>query len=34
MEVHEEQAFFREAVFFTADQTGLNATLIEKDELV
>ena len=29
--VHEDQAFFREAVLFTAGQTGLNATLIEKD---
>ena len=29
--VHEEHAFFREAVLFTAGQTGLNATLIEKD---
>ena len=28
--VHEDQAFFREAVLFTAGQTGLNATLIEK----
>ena len=29
--VHEDQTFFREAVLFTAVQTGLNATLIEKD---
>ena len=29
--VHEDQALFREAVLFTAGQTGLNATLIEKD---
>ncbi|MDP3030078.1 MAG: nucleotidyl transferase AbiEii/AbiGii toxin family protein [Deltaproteobacteria bacterium] len=29
--VHEDRAFFREAVLFTAGQTGLNATLIEKD---
>ena len=29
--VHEDQTFFREAVLFTAGQTGLNATLIEKD---
>jgi len=29
--IHEDQAFFREAVLFTAGQTGLNATLIEKD---
>ena len=29
--VHEDHAFFREAVLFTAGQTGLNATLIEKD---
>src|SRR4030065_525428 len=29
--VHEDQAFFREALLFTAGQTGLNATLIEKD---
>jgi predicted nucleotidyltransferase component of viral defense system len=29
--VHEDQAFFREAVLFTAGQTGFNATLIEKD---
>jgi len=29
--VHEDQVFFREAVLFTAGQTGLNATLIEKD---
>ena len=29
--VHEDHAFFREAVFFTAGQTGLNANLIEKD---
>jgi len=29
--VHEEHAFFREVVLFTAGQTGLNATLIEKD---
>jgi predicted nucleotidyltransferase component of viral defense system len=29
--VHEDQAFFREAVLFTAGQTELNATLIEKD---
>jgi predicted nucleotidyltransferase component of viral defense system len=28
---HEDQVFFREAVLFTAGQTGLNATLIEKD---
>jgi len=28
---HEDQALFREAVLFTAGQTGLNATLIEKD---
>jgi hypothetical protein len=27
--VHEDQVFFREAVLFTAGQTGLNATLIE-----
>jgi predicted nucleotidyltransferase component of viral defense system len=29
--LHEDQAFFREAVLFTAGQTGFNATLIEKD---
>jgi predicted nucleotidyltransferase component of viral defense system len=29
--VHEDQVLFREAVLFTAGQTGLNATLIEKD---
>jgi predicted nucleotidyltransferase component of viral defense system len=29
--VHEDQALFREALLFTAGQTGLNATLIEKD---
>jgi len=29
--VHEDQDFFREAVLFTAGQTGLNANLIEKD---
>jgi predicted nucleotidyltransferase component of viral defense system len=29
--VHEDHVFFREAVLFTAGQTGLNATLIEKD---
>jgi predicted nucleotidyltransferase component of viral defense system len=29
--VHEDQALFREAVLFTAGQTGFNATLIEKD---
>jgi predicted nucleotidyltransferase component of viral defense system len=29
--VHEDQALFREAVLFTAGQTGLNATLVEKD---
>lgn len=29
--MHEDQTFFREAVLFTAGQTGLNATLIEKD---
>ncbi|MCD6487288.1 MAG: nucleotidyl transferase AbiEii/AbiGii toxin family protein [Syntrophobacterales bacterium] len=29
--IHEDQALFREAVLFTAGQTGLNATLIEKD---
>lgn len=29
--VHEDHDFFREAVLFTAGQTGLNATLIEKD---
>jgi predicted nucleotidyltransferase component of viral defense system len=29
--VHEDRALFREAVLFTAGQTGLNATLIEKD---
>jgi hypothetical protein len=29
--VHEDQALFREAVLFTAGQTGLNANLIEKD---
>lgn len=29
--VHEDYDLFREAVFFTAGQTGLNATLIEKD---
>lgn len=29
--VHEDQAFFREAVLYTAGQTGLNSTLIEKD---
>jgi predicted nucleotidyltransferase component of viral defense system len=29
--IHEDQVFFREAVLFTAGQTGLNATLIEKD---
>ncbi len=29
--VHEDQAFCREAVLFTAGQAGLNATLIEKD---
>lgn len=28
---HKDQALFREAVLFTAGQTGLNATLIEKD---
>ena len=28
--VHEDQAFLREAVLFTAGQTGLNATLIKK----
>jgi hypothetical protein len=27
--VHEDQTLFREAVLFTAGQTGLNATLIE-----
>jgi len=29
--VHEDRALFREAVLFTAGQTGLNANLIEKD---
>ena len=29
--VHEDQVLFREAVLFTAGQTGLNASLIEKD---
>lgn len=29
--VHEDKDFFREAVLFTAGQTGLNANLIEKD---
>lgn len=29
--IHEDQALFREAVLFTAGQTGLNASLIEKD---
>ncbi len=29
--VHEDHDLFREAVLFTAGQTGLNATLIEKD---
>src|SRR4030042_97082 len=29
--VHEDKALFREAVLFTAGQTGLNAALIEKD---
>jgi predicted nucleotidyltransferase component of viral defense system len=29
--LHEDHDFFREAVLFTAGQTGLNATLIEKD---
>ena len=29
--IHEDRALFREAVLFTAGQTGLNATLIEKD---
>ena len=29
--IHEDQALFREAVLFTAGQTGLNANLIEKD---
>ncbi|MGA3206931.1 MAG: nucleotidyl transferase AbiEii/AbiGii toxin family protein [Syntrophales bacterium] len=29
--VHKDQVFFREALLFTAGQTGLNATLIEKD---
>jgi predicted nucleotidyltransferase component of viral defense system len=29
--VHEDRALFREAVLFTAGQTGLNAILIEKD---
>lgn len=28
---HEDQVLFREAVLFTAGQTGLNASLIEKD---
>jgi predicted nucleotidyltransferase component of viral defense system len=28
---HEDHEFFREVVLFTAGQTGLNATLIEKD---
>lgn len=28
--VHEDQAFFREAVLFTTGRTGLNATLAEK----
>ena len=28
---HEDKDFFREAVLFTAGQTGLNANLIEKD---
>jgi len=29
--IHEDQALFREAVLFTAGQSGFNATLIEKD---
>lgn len=29
--VHEDRALFREAVLFTAGQTGLNAILVEKD---
>ena len=29
--IHEDRALFREAVLFTAGQTGLNANLIEKD---
>lgn len=29
--IHEDKALFREAVLFTAGQTGFNATLIEKD---
>lgn len=29
--IHEDHALFREAVLFTAGQTGLNATLVEKD---
>ncbi|HLA29146.1 MAG TPA: nucleotidyl transferase AbiEii/AbiGii toxin family protein [Syntrophales bacterium] len=31
IDVHEDHDLFREAVLFTAGQTGLNANLIEKD---